>query len=356
MAAQFYSLSIKKITKETKDCVSISFTISQNLKNTFAFTPGQHVIVKLLIDGKEYRRSYSICAAPFENELKIAIKKVEDGIVSTFFNTKAKVGNVIEVLPPAGKFFSTWTNESKPCNYIAFAAGSGITPVISIVKEGLQYTNARFTLVYGNKNIGNIIFKEELEALKNQYPQRLQLIHILSRQKSDSQLNNGRIDENKLQELSKILPWQQYSQAFICGPEAMIFCVRDFLQQQGLPKASIHFELFGTTKINLPTSSTQTLTKETTKVTIKNNGRFLEFDMPTNQNQSVLDSALDNGAELPYACKGGVCCTCKAKLIEGKVHMPVHWGLEDFEIEQGYILTCQSQPLTKKVVVDYDDL
>lgn len=355
MAAQFYPLTIKAITKETKDCVSIVFTVPENLQQTFAFVCGQHVTLKLTIENKEYRRSYSICAAPFENELKLAVKKVDDGIVSSYLNTKVNVGDIIEVLPPSGKFFGKWSEE-KNANYIAFAAGSGITPVLSILKDGLQQTNGNFTLVYGNKNIGSIIFKEALEALKNLYPKRLQLIHILSRQKSDAPINNGRINENKLQELGKLLQWQQFKQAFICGPEAMIFCVRDFLLQQGLPKAAIHFELFGTAQSHLPKVIINETTTTTTKVIVKNNGRFLEFDMPQNKSQSVLDAALDNGAELPYACKGGVCCTCKAKLIEGKVHMPVHWGLEDFEIEQGYILTCQSQPITEKVVVDYDDL
>lgn len=354
MSAQFYSLSIKKITKETKDCVSIVFTVPQSVQPNFVFRAGQHLTLKLTIDGKEHRRSYSICASPCENELKVAVKKVEGGLVSTYLNTVSKVNDVLEVMPPMGKFFGGWNDEDK-ASYLLVAAGSGITPIISIVKQGLQQTNGNFSLIYGNKSIGTIIFKEELEALKNCYPNRLQLIHILSRQKSDSSINNGRINETKLHELSKLLHWQQFSQAFICGPEAMIFCVRDFLLQQSLPKSAIHFELFGTTKNSETKTNTLQTTRAQTKVVLKNNGRFLEFDMPQH-NQSVLDAALDNGADLPYACKGGVCCTCKAKLVEGKVHMPVHWGLEDFEIEQGYILTCQSQPITEKVVVDFDEV
>lgn len=355
MAAQFYPLAIKEISKETKDCVSLVFNVLEEQKQHFLFTAGQHITLKLNIEGKEYRRNYSICAAPYEDELKIAVKKVDEGIVSTYLNNNAKQGDCIDVLPPTGKFFTSWSNNENN-NYIAIAAGSGITPILSIIKQALYKTNAHFTLVYGNKNIGSIIFKEALEALKNLFPNRFHLIHILSKQKSDAPINNGRINETKLQELSKVLNWQQFHQVFICGPEPMLFCVRDFLVQVGLPKSAIHFELFGTNKSNLPKTTITETGGAKTKVVLKNNGRFLEFDMLQNENLSVLDAALSNGADLPYACKGGVCCTCKAKLKEGKVHMPVHWGLEDFEIEQGYILTCQSQPLTEKVVVDYDDL
>lgn len=356
MAVHFHTLKVKAIKKETPACVSVSFHIPEELKNEYTFTQGQNITLKQTINGEELRRSYSICTAPFENELKVAIKKVEDGKFSSWANEQLKEGDKLEVLPPTGKF-NTELSPANKKNYLAIAAGSGITPVISIIKTTLrEEPGSSFTLVYGNKTRGNIIFFEELEALKNKYLSRFTLINILSREKTDTPVNFGRIDTEKLQQLSKLISFSSMDEFFICGPEAMIFCVKDFLEAAGIEKKKIHFELFASTAVQKTSikRNEPVTTSAGCKVSIKVDGRNVDFEMPFSSDTSLLDAALKQGADLPFACKGGMCCTCKAKLIEGEVEMDVHWGLEHEEIEQGFILTCQSHPKTEKVVVDFD--
>ena len=355
MAVHFHTLKIKSIKKETPDCVSVSFVIPEALKTVFAFEHGQNITLKKNIDGEEVRRSYSICAAPFENELRVAVKKVEGGKFSCFANDILRAGDEIEVLPPTGKF-NTKLQAQHCKQYVAFAAGSGITPVLSIIKATLQTEpQSSFTLIFGNRSRSSIIFFEELEGLKNKYLQRFNFINILSREKTDAPINYGRIDHQKLIELNKLVNYKSVDEFFICGPETMIFCVKDFLEQQGIDKKKIHFELFGTpgSKVNKVQTNEDTSSGPKSKITVKLDGRSFDFDLGVNAG-NILDAALQQGADLPFACKGGVCCTCKAKLIEGKVKMDVNWGLEQEEIEQGFILTCQSHPTTDKVVVDFD--
>ncbi len=357
MSIHFHRLKIKEIKKETSDCVSISFEIPFELKEAFLFQHGQNITVKNVVNGQEIRRSYSICTSPFENELRVAVKKVEGGFFSTLANDKLKAGDELEILPPTGKFNTTLDPNNKK-KYLAFAAGSGITPVISIIKTTLQTEpNSFFTLVYGNRSRSSIIFFEELQGLKNKYMNRFNLIHVLSRERTDIPINYGRIDIEKLMELSRILHYPSFDEIFICGPEAMIFSLKEYLEQKDIDKRKIHFELFTTPGQQTATSTKQYVTAETgtakSKVTIKLDGRSFYFDLGFDE-EPILDGALKQGADLPYACKGGVCCTCKAKLLEGEVEMEVHWGLEDEEVEQGYILTCQSHPKTSKVVVDFD--
>lgn len=356
MAVHFHKLKVKEIRKETPDCVSIAFVIPRELQKDFVFEQGQNITIKREINGEEFRRSYSICSAPFENELRVAVKKVEGGKFSEFANTSLKENEILEVLPPTGKF-NTDLNSANSKKYLAFAAGSGITPVISIIKTTLQTEPASsFTLVYGNKGRNSIIFFEELEGLKNKYLNRFSLINILSREKTDAPINYGRINELKLTDLRKLVDYSNTDEFFICGPEEMIFCVKDFLEQHGTDKKKIHFELFTTPGHKKSSSQKQKTTGDDghkSKITVKLDGRSFDFDLGFN-NESILDAALKRGADLPFACKGGVCCTCKAKLLEGEVEMDVNWGLEHEEIEQGYILTCQSHPKTEKVVVDFD--
>jgi ring-1,2-phenylacetyl-CoA epoxidase subunit PaaE len=357
MAVHFHRLKIKTIKKETPDCVSISFVIPETLQKEFFFEPGQNITLKKIIDGEELRRSYSICAAPFENELKIAVKKVPGGKFSSYANEILQVADEVEVLPPTGKFSTAFRSGNKK-NYVAFAAGSGITPVLSIMKSTLQAEpGSNFTLVFGNQSRASIIFFEELEGLKNKYLQRFNFINILSRERTDAPLNYGRIDNNKLADLRKIIDYTNTDEFFICGPEAMIFCVSGFLTTSGIDKKKIHFELFTTPGQNRVIAEKQAAATKTTgsksKITVKLDGRSFDFDLAYDKD-NILDAALQQGADLPFACKGGVCCTCKAKLIEGKVEMDVNWGLEQEEIEQGFILTCQSHPVTEKVVVDFD--
>jgi ring-1,2-phenylacetyl-CoA epoxidase subunit PaaE len=351
----FYTLPIKEINRETNDCVSITFNVPQNLKENFTYLQGQYLTLKTNINNQEVRRSYSICSSPIDGELSIAVKKVKEGLFSTYANEVLKVNDTLEVAAPQGKFYSTL--QANNCKkYIAIAAGSGITPILSIIKTTLAIEpRSNFILVYGNKNTGSIIFKEQLEALKNKNLGRLQLIHILSREKTDAPINSGRIDEEKLHQLSKLIDWKSTDEVFMCGPEEMIITTKAFLENKGVDKKQIHLELFTTTaKIKKAKSVTVADKKPKSKVSIKTDGRTFDIEIGFDEDQSILDAALQNGADLPFACKGGVCCTCKAKLLEGKVEMDVNWGLEHEELEQGYILTCQAHPTTEIVVIDFD--
>ncbi len=356
MSIHFHKLKVKEVRKETRDCVSISFEIPPDLKDFFSFEHGQNITIRKMINGEEARRSYSICSSPSENELRVAVKKVEGGAFSTFANTLLQQGDELEILPPTGKF-NTKLDPQHRKRYLAFAAGSGITPVISIIKTTLQKEPySSFTLVYGNRSRASIIFFEELEGLKNKYMDRFNLLHVLSRERMDAAINFGRIDIEKLTELGVLLPYSAFDEIFVCGPETMIFRVREFLEQKNVERKKIHFELFTTPGMKQSASGVRKAESKDgnkSKITVKLDGRTFDFDLGYDDDV-ILDAALKQGADLPYACKGGVCCTCKAKLLEGEVLMDVHWGLEDEEIEQGYILTCQSHPKTEKVVVDFD--
>jgi ring-1,2-phenylacetyl-CoA epoxidase subunit PaaE len=356
MAVHFHKLKVKEVRKETPDCVSVSFEVPTELKNDFEFAQGQNITIKKTIGGEELRRSYSICSAPYENELRIAIKKVDGGKFSGYANTGLTKGDELEVMPPTGKF-NTKLQATNCKNYLAIAAGSGITPVISIIKTTLlTEPNSRFTLVFGNRGRNSIVFFEELEGLKNKYLNRFNFINILSREKTDAPINSGRINKAKLTELNKLINYDTVDDYFICGPEEMIFCVKDFLEQRGIDKKNIHFELFTTPGQKRVTSHKPKVSNTDavkSKITVKLDGRSFDFDLGS-ENDSILEAALKQGADLPFACKGGVCCTCKARLLEGEVEMDVNWGLEQEEVEQGFILTCQSHPKTERVVVDFD--
>ena len=365
MSIHFHRLRIKEIRKETEECVSIVFDIPEELKNSFQFKQGQSLTMRTNIADEEVRRTYSICSSPFDDEVRVAIKKVGGGLFSTFANEDLKPGDLLEVMEPVGKFY-TDLNPAHKKKYLAFAAGSGITPVLSLIKTTLATeASSTFTLVYGNKSRSSIIFFEELEGLKNKYLQRFNLINVLSREKTDIPINSGRLNIDKLMELSRLIDYEKMDEIFICGPEEMIFSIKAFLEQKEIDKKKIHFELFTTpgerkSEVGPSTSLRMSRKSESTsiavgksKISVKLDGRSFDFDLGFDE-EPILDAALKQGADLPYACKGGVCCTCKARLIEGEVEMEVHWGLEEEEIQQGYILTCQSHPKTSKVVVDFD--
>jgi ring-1,2-phenylacetyl-CoA epoxidase subunit PaaE len=357
MSIHFHPLSIKKIQKETADCVSVVFEIPESLKESFQFKQGQSLTMRATINGEEVRRTYSICSSPLDKELRVAIKKVDGGLFSTFANQKLKQSDILEVMQPVGKFYVELSPVNKK-NYLGIAAGSGITPLLSIIKTTLQTEpNSTFTLVYGNKSRSSIIFFEELEGLKNKYLQRFNFINILSRERTDAAINFGRINTTKLNELEKLIDYTSFNEIFICGPEEMIFSTKDFLEKKGIDKKKIHFELFttpGQKKSGVISRESGVESGPKSRITIKLDGRSFDFDLSLTSDTTILDAALKQGADLPFACKGGVCCTCKARLLEGEVSMDVHWGLEDEEVEQGYILTCQSHPKTEKVVVDFD--
>lgn len=355
----FHSLKVKKIEKETDDCVSISFHVPPDLAETFQFRQGQNLTFKKTINGEEVRRNYSICTSPADGYLKVAVKKVEGGRFSTWANELLEEGDVLETLPPTGKFFTELHPQQKK-NYLAFAAGSGITPILSIIKTTLQTEpGSSFTLIFGNRTKNSIIFKEELEALKDKYLDRFRLYHVLSRERSEVPIHHGRIDREKLDLFfDRLVDVKKIDDYFLCGPEEMIFCIKDFLQEKNVSPSQIHFELFtvpgqGNEKVAKEIESTLKADGPTAQVSVKLDGIMFDFDLPF-ESESILDAALKQGADLPYACKGGVCTTCKAKLLQGEVKMDVNWGLEADEVAKGYILTCQSHPQTEKVVVDFD--
>lgn len=355
MALHFHKLTVKNIQRETKDCVSIAFDIPKGLEKDFLFKQGQNVTVKTCINGEEVRRSYSICSCPLDNELRVAVKRVYGGSFSTFANHELKEGDVLELLPPTGNFYTEVLVSNKK-KYVFFAAGSGITPVISLIKTILATEpQSAVTLVYGNKNVASIIFKENLEALKDKHMQRFRVYHILSRERTDAVINYGRIDTEKCLQLSGLIDLAAVDEFFICGPEKMIFVVKEFLEGTGIKKERIHFELFTTpARKNIKIYTTKESPEdEGSEITVKMDGRSVTFKLDYNSN-NILDAALAQGADLPFACKGGVCCTCKAKLVEGEVEMEVNYGLEQEEVKAGFILTCQSHPRSKKVVVDFD--
>ncbi|HET7898607.1 MAG TPA: 1,2-phenylacetyl-CoA epoxidase subunit PaaE, partial [Flavisolibacter sp.] len=349
----FHPLRVKKIEKETEDCVAIEFEVPEALKEAFQFIQGQNLTIKKTFNGEELRRNYSICSSPFDNKLKVAVKKVEGGLFSTWANDELKAGDVLEVLPPTGKFYTSLRAEQKK-NYVAFAAGSGITPLLSIIKTTLQTEpRSTFTLVYGNRTKASIIFKEDLEALKDKYLDRFRVYHVLSREQTDAPINSGRIDTDKLTLFfDKLIDLKTCDEFFLCGPEEMIFCIRGFLAGKGVANEKIHFELFTVPGQKQQAIGNKQLVTEAesakAKVSVKVDGILFDFDLAY-ESESILDAALKHGADLPYACKGGVCTTCKAKLLEGKVSMDVNWGLEPDEVEKGYVLTCQSHPQTETV-------
>lgn len=356
MSAHFEKVFIKQIKKETEDCVSILFDIPETLRKKFTYNHGQHLTLRAFINGKELRRSYSLCSSPLQNEWRIAVKKIDEGLFSSFANRKLKVGDFLELMPPVGNF-SIPVHKDHAKYYVAFAAGSGITPVLSILKTVLEAEpNSHFTLVYGNRNRNSIIFKEEIEGLKNIYMQRLSVSYILSREKTDSAINYGRIDAEKCRQLFNKLINIHANEFIICGPEEMILSVKDFLLHHQVDPKHIHIEYFTTPdQKNIPARKLP-LQKSgaASNIVIKMDGRSFDFALPFASDETILEAALKHGADLPYACKAGVCTTCKAKLIEGEIAMDVNYGLEQEELADGFILTCQSHPLTEKVVVDYD--
>lgn len=357
MSIHFHPLTVKEVRRETADCVSVLFEVPLSLEKDFAFKQGQSLTMRVILNGEEVRRTYSLCSCPLDEEWRVAIKKVEGGLFSSYANELLKPGDQLDVMEPVGNFY-TELDPSHKKNYLAFAAGSGITPVISIIKTTLaKEPGSNFTLVYGNRSQKSIIFFEELEGLKNTYMDRFNLIHILSRERMDATINSGRIDPDKLKALDKLVDYSSTDEFFICGPEEMIFCIKDFLEANGIDKKKIHFELFTSPgeKKRVASSKKQVVSGgPQSKITVKLDGRSFDFDLSLTSDTPILDAALAQGADLPYACKGGMCCTCKARLLEGEVSMDVHWGLEEEEIEKGFILTCQSHPKTERVVVDFD--
>lgn len=351
---QFYPLQVSDIRQETADCVSVAFAIPETLQSTFQFIQGQYLTLRHVINGEEVRRSYSLCSSPVDKEWRVAIKKVPEGLFSTFANEELTVGTTLEAMPPAGKFY-TALNATASKHYVAFAAGSGITPIMSILRTVLATEpNSRFTLFYGNQRTESIIFREQLENLKNEYLGRLSLHYLLSREHTGSDLFSGRLDADRCRTFcEKIVPPKQVDEYFLCGPEEMIISIRQTLLEQGAVGEQIHLELFGTATKAKTVRAPKATDKPIANVELQLDGNILYFDM-YDPNDNLLDAALRHGADLPYACKGGVCCTCRTKIEEGEVEMAINYALEPDEVAAGYVLSCQAQPRSGKIRVNFD--
>jgi ring-1,2-phenylacetyl-CoA epoxidase subunit PaaE len=353
-------LRVAQIRSETADTVSVLFDVPEALRKAYRFTQGQFLTIKTPVDSADVRRSYSICCAVQDyaerGELRVAVKRVDEGVFSNHLHDRIRVGDTLDVMTPDGRFYVPLEPEAAR-HYVAFVAGSGITPVMSLLKTTLAAEpRSRFTLVYGNRSVDSIIFSEALEDLKNLYLERFTLYHVLSRQAQEIALFNGRLDGAKAREFfATLLPAHRIDEVFICGPESMIDEIEAAAHAAGIDPRHVHVERFG-----VPASARKAATPvvhddtRTAELVVLLDGKQHVMRMPL-EGANVLDTALAIGLDLPYACKGGVCCTCRAKVLEGEVAMEKNFTLERWEIDKGFVLTCQARALSQRVVVSYDE-
>lgn len=349
--SDFYSLKIKEIIRETPKAVSIAFEIPEDLKSTFSFKAGQYITVRTHIDGKEVRRAYSLCSPPDGENFKVTVKEVEGGKFSVIANNKLKAGDTLEVHPPEGKFVFEPSEGDKPQTYAAFAAGSGITPILSILKTVLgKEPLSRFVLVYGNKTPDETIFFKELLQLQLKYPDRLFIEFVYSQCKEEN-CHYGRIDASTVNYVIRNkFKNEDFGKFYLCGPEQMIDLVKEVLLKNGVEEKRITFELFSTSDEGKVEADLEGVTKLSVVV----DDEETTFSMP--QTTTVLEAALDQGLDVPYSCQGGICSSCVARITEGEATMKKNSILVDSEIEEGLILTCQAHPTTPNLKVDYDDV
>ena len=362
-ALKIHTLEVANVRHLTDDAVQLTFAVPAEYKDDYQFTQGQHLTLIHSDNGSELRRSYSICSGVDDNELCVAIKRIAGGKFSNHANDNLKSGSQLQVMTPTGQFH-TALDPDQSRHYMAFVAGSGITPILSIIKTTLSTEpKSQFTLVYGNRNTKSIMFHEVLEGLKNSYPDRFSLFHILSREKQDLELLNGHINKNNVEKLlNSYIPADEIDDFFLCGPYVMIEEIRSTLEALGINKKNIHFELFATPEQMNAQNKKQTPIRklsqkeaeQESEVVIVFDGNRTSFKLRRGE-EAILDAALKTRSDLPFACKGGVCCTCRAKVEEGEVEMGVNYGLEPDEIEAGFVLTCQSHPISDKVVLNYDN-
>jgi ring-1,2-phenylacetyl-CoA epoxidase subunit PaaE len=355
--AEFHKIKIADIYKETKDTSVVTFDIPKNLQERFNFIQGQHLTLKQDINGKDVRRSYSLCSSPIDNQWKVAVKQIPRGVFSTYINSELKKGDDIEIMEPTGNFYVD-IDAKTPKNYIAFVAGSGITPLLSIIKTHLELEpQSTFKLFYLNQTVKSIIFKEEIEQLKNTFFQRFHAFYFLTKEQRDIEFLNGRFTPEKIQLLTKtFIDIADTAHCFICGPQDMIFMISKELQAAGIDKDKIHYELFfsgSSDDENKQIAEALEQKTEGTKVTIIDGGKEFHFIMDDDLD-TILDGALAAGADLPFACKGGVCSTCKCKVVDGSVKMKVNYALEEDEVAKNLVLSCQAVPTSKNVTVDFD--
>ncbi|SHN27146.1 ring-1,2-phenylacetyl-CoA epoxidase subunit PaaE [Duganella sacchari] len=355
--SKFHPLTIAHVRNETRDTIAVTFNVPAELQDSFRFQQGQHLTLRAQIGDEDVRRSYSICSAVQDGALRVAIKRTQGGLFSCWANDTLQVGQTLDVMPPMGHF-NVPLDAASARHYLAFAAGSGITPILSIIKTTLATEpNSRFTLFYGNRASSSVIFKDELSDLKDIYLERLKLAYVMSREQQDIELFNGRITKDKAAQFLKY--WarvEDIDTAFICGPEDMMLGVSAALQEAGMPKQNIKVELFAASipkHQRQPRAAASTAVHQQTEVTVIMDGNATSFSMEQDK-ESLLDAGLRAGLDMRYSCKGGVCSTCRCKVIEGQVDMDVNYALEDYEIARGYVLSCQSFPTTAKVVIDFD--
>lgn len=361
--ARFHTLVVTSVHRETEDSIVIGFNIPPELRADYSFIQGQYLTLKVKVGGQELRRSYSICSSPLDpGEVRIAVKRVEGGRASGELVGKLQAGMQLEVMTPMGSFY-TLLDAANRKHYVCFAGGSGITPILSIIKTVLRSEpQSRLTLFYGNTDENRIIFRSKLEEIKAKYGERINVHHILTFGMDEDVLFNGLITVEKATALTRrFVQDNADTEYFICGPEPMMVNVSESLDKLGVDKKRVHIELFTTpvttefkpdTDTGTPASTDAPFTGKA-RVKVILDGRETEIEVP-GKGDSILDTAEKAGLDVPYACKGAVCCTCKARIVEGKVSMDMNYALTDEEVADGYVLTCQSHPLTARVVVDYD--
>lgn len=354
--ARFHTLKVKDIKRETADAVSVAFEVPAQQQPEYLFKQGQYITLKMTIGGNEVRRSYSLCTAPHEKELRVAIKEVKGGLVSSHINQKLKVGETIEVMTPMGTFTSILAGNQKK-NYVLFAGGSGITPMMSILKSILYVEKqSTITLIYANKNESSTIFKNDLDVLSTSHL-NLKVVYVFDEpQNSVPDIQKGIITPEKTLQLIENYGGVNADEYFICGPAPMMENVKTTLEKLKIKKEKIHIEYFTSVIDAVNKASGDSSGADVkAKVTVIQYGIETTYDLETT-GISILDASIEAGVDAPYSCKGAVCCTCRAKVIEGKVKMDANFALTDDEVEQGFILTCQAHPLSEKVIIDYDAL
>ncbi len=354
--SHFHTLTVREIRRETHDSVSLLLEVPANLTDGYRFQPGQYLTLRQNIDGADVRRSYSICSAPEDGELRVAIKKVPGGAFSSFANHTLKPGDSIDVMPPEGRFTPRAQVAGPGRHCLGVAAGSGITPILSIMKTVLAlHPDNRFTLIYGNRTAANTMFIEAIEDLKNRFLGRLSVVYVFSKEHQDIQWVNGRIDAEKIGLLAeKLVDIAELDEAFICGPLEMTEAVRPALVTRGLAADHIRSELFSTAgaQPKLAVAAADRPVGDVT-VEVRLDGRTTQFALEAGE-VGVLNAAARAGLDLPSSCQGGMCCTCRAQLVEGEAEMALNYSLEQWEVDAGYILACQCLPKSKKLVLDFD--
>jgi ring-1,2-phenylacetyl-CoA epoxidase subunit PaaE len=356
---QYHPLTVSRLLQETHDSVRIGLDVPKSLKNDYEFLPGQHLPIEVSLGGKKLRRTYSICSAPGQSPIEIGIRLQPGGQFSGYAGAELKVGDQLQVMPPFGRFHAN-IDPTKDKSYLAFAAGSGITPIISILRATLEgEPDSRIVLFYGNRTQQSTMFIDDLYALKNRFPERLQLNFLFSREEQEFEIMSGRLDAKKVGELcNHFCDGLDPTEAFICGPDTMIADVTDALLSLGFDEAAIHAERFGAIRKSKSTpasAQTQASSGKSAKISVIMDGHRKSFEMPA-EGESIVNAAAHKGIDLPYSCKSGVCATCRTHIREGKVRMDTNFGLEPWEVEQGFVLACQSHPLTDTVVLDYDKI